>query len=168
MVGVTAPRWLSAEEQTHWRAYLLGSARLAERLDRELRAAHGLSMPEYEILVRLSEAAGRRVRMAELATSINHSRSRLSHTIARLEQGGLVTRENCPGDRRGVFAVLTDLGFARLEEAARTHVEGVRRSFVDVVPAADFATIGRAMRAVADAIGPCPMPTESELSQAGR
>lgn len=94
--------------------------------------------------------------MAELATSVSHSRSRLSHTIARLENNGLVVRETCPGDRRGVYAVLTDDGFARLAAAARTHVEGVRRSFVDIVPPADFATIGRAMQGVADAIGPCP------------
>lgn len=153
---MTAPRWLTADQQASWRSYLLGSARLAERLERELRTSHGLSLPEYEILVRLSEAPDRRVRMAELATSVSHSRSRLSHTIARLANNGLVTRENCAGDRRGVFAVLTDDGFARLEEAARTHVEGVRRAYVDVVSAEDFAAVGRAMQAVADAIGPCP------------
>jgi len=146
-------RWLSAEEQRHWRAYVNGSARLADRLDRLLRERHGLSMPEYEILVRLSEASACRVRMAELASSVSHSRSRLSHTVARLEHAGLVRRESCPGDGRGVFAVLDQDGFDLLDRASHDHVASVREYLVDVISPADFAVIGRAFDQISDRLG---------------
>ena len=151
---VTEPRWLSDAQQRHWRSYLAGSLRLHERLDRELREGHGLSMPEYEILVRLSEAQDCRIRMSELAESAHQSRSRLSHTVSRLEKAGLVVRDNCPDDRRGVFAVLTDAGLAQLEEAAKTHVRGVREHLVDLLDDADFEALGRAMRLVGSKLGP--------------
>ncbi|MGH3730015.1 MAG: MarR family winged helix-turn-helix transcriptional regulator [Micromonosporaceae bacterium] len=150
-------RWLSQPQQRSWRSYIEGSLRLYERLDRELRDSHGLSMAEYEILVRLSEAAEHRIRMAELAESANQSRSRLSHTVSRLEKARLVVRDTCADDRRGVFAVLTEEGFARLQAAAHTHVRGVREHFVDLVEEEDFAAVGRAMAVVAGKLGP-PYP----------
>ncbi|MGW0229465.1 MarR family winged helix-turn-helix transcriptional regulator [Actinopolymorpha singaporensis] len=140
-------KWLSAEQQRAWRAYLLGSAQLMERIDRDLRAL-GLSMPEYEILVRLSESPGRTLRMAELAQSVHHSRSRLTHTIARMEAAGLVEREACPSDRRGVLARLTEEGYARLVETAPHHVAGVRDGLIDLVSEDDLATLGRVFAAV--------------------
>lgn len=136
--------WLDDAQQRDWRAFLGGSTVLFERLDRDLRDKHNLSMPEYEILVRLSEAPGRRMRMAELADSVAQSRSRTTHTIARLENAGLVAREASPDDGRGVLALLTSTGLARLEEAAHTHVRGVREYLVDAVAPEDFAAIGRA------------------------
>ncbi|MET9023101.1 MarR family transcriptional regulator [Actinopolymorpha sp. NPDC004070] len=139
--------WLSAEQQRAWRAYLLGSAQLMERIDRDLRAL-GLSMPEYEILVRLSESPERTLRMAELAQSVHHSRSRLTHTIARMEAAGLVEREACPSDRRGVLARLTDAGYARLVETAPHHVAGVRDGLIDLVSEEDLAALGRVFAAV--------------------
>src|ERR687890_1482634 len=120
----TAPRWLSVDQQQVWRSYLLGSARLAERLDADLRE-FGIDLGEYEILVTLSEAPERRVRMSELADAVHQSRSRLTHTVTRLENAGLVDRSNCPTDRRGVWAHLSDEGLALLEEAAPRHVESV-------------------------------------------
>ncbi|HEY6740645.1 MAG TPA: MarR family transcriptional regulator [Actinopolymorphaceae bacterium] len=140
-------RWLDAEQQRAWRAYLRGTARLMDRLERDLRAV-GLSMAEYEVLVQLSEAPGRILRMAELADQAHQSRSRLTHTIARMESAGLVERRTCTEDRRGVWARLTDEGYARLVEIAPIHVEGVRESFVDVVAPEDFAALGRAFSAV--------------------
>ncbi|HEU4515096.1 MAG TPA: MarR family transcriptional regulator [Nocardioidaceae bacterium] len=148
--ATTGTRWLDAEQQRSWRAYLVGTTLLTDRLDRDLREHHDLSMPEYEILVRLSEAPDRRMRMAELAGSISHSRSRVTHTVSRLEKDGLVERSACVSDGRGVEAVLTDEGFARLEEAAPTHVEGVRRFLVDLASEEDFAAVGRVFNAVAD------------------
>lgn len=142
------PRWLDAAQQRDWRAYIDGSTRLHELLDRDLKARHGLSSSEYEILVRLSEAPGRCLRMAELAEHTSQSRSRLSHTCTRLENKGLVRRESCPNDKRGVFAHLTDEGFAALERAARDHVETVRDFFVDVIDPDDLRAIGRAFDAV--------------------
>lgn len=146
----TRTRWLDRDQQRVWRAYLVGTTLLTDRLDRDLREQHGLSMPEYEILVRLSETPGRRMRMAELAGAVSHSRSRITHTVARLERDGLVQRTACLSDGRGVEAVLTEAGFARLEAAAPTHVEGVRRYLVDLASDEDFAAVGRVFDAVAD------------------
>jgi DNA-binding MarR family transcriptional regulator len=141
-------RWLDAAQQRDWRSFIAGSARLTEKLDRVLREKHGLSLPEYEILVRLSEADQQRLRMADLAESVSHSRSRLSHTIGRLESDGLVRRESCFGDGRGVFAVLTTAGYDRLDLASHDHVESVRDYLVDIVDPADLVAVGRAFRAV--------------------
>jgi len=125
MDTTTETPWLDEPQQHVWRSFLGATTLLMDRLDRDLRAAHDLSMPEYEILVRLSEAPDRSIRMAELAAQIMHSRSRVTHTIARLERKGIVERVQAVGDGRGVTAVLTDHGFSVLEEAAHTHVRGV-------------------------------------------
>ena len=115
---MTEPRWLDAAQQRDWRAYVEGSVRLTDVLDRDLKVKHGLSMAEYEILVRLSEAPDHRLRMAELAEYASQSRSRLSHTVSRLECKGLVARGTCGADKRGVNAELTEEGFALLAKAA--------------------------------------------------
>src|SRR4051794_14907378 len=125
------PRWLDAEEQRAWRAWLYSSQLLNDRLDRELMRATGIPHAYYEILVQLSEAPGRRMRMSELADRCLSSRSRLSHAGSRLEERGWVRRQECAEDGRGLLAVLTDEGFAALEAAAPIHVEGVRTHLFD-------------------------------------
>lgn len=145
---MSEPRWLDASQQRDWRSYVEGSVRLNDLLDRDLKAKHGLSVSEYEILVRLSEAPERRLRMAELAEHASQSRSRLSHTCSRLESKGLVFRGGCPNDKRGVYAHLTEKGFDALDRAARDHVETVRDYFVDLVEPEDLEAIGRAFSAV--------------------
>lgn len=150
MRGVAEFEWLDDQQQRDWRRYLLGSLMLTERLDRDLRQNHDLSLAEYEVLVRLSEADERSLRMAELAEFSNQSRSRLSHTVDRLQKDGLVVRHHCDVDRRGVWARLTGAGFARLEQAAYTHVAGVREYLVEKVGPADFSALGRAFQAVVD------------------
>jgi DNA-binding MarR family transcriptional regulator len=144
--------WLDQHQQRAWRAFLVGTTLLMDRLDRELRERHRLSLPEYEILVRLSEAPTHRLRMAVLADSVSHSRSRVTHTVNRMEAAGLVSRDACVADGRGVEAVLTDHGSATLKEAAPTHVAGVRRLLVDLVGAEDFQAVGRVFDAVTDAL----------------
>ena len=124
------PRWLSAEEQQAWRATVHLSQLLMRQLDRDLNA-HGLSAHDYEILVELSEAPDTRLRMTELADATSQSRSRLSHQISRMESRGLVRRDDCEGDKRGTFAVLTDEGVAAIRRVAPDHVEHVRRHFID-------------------------------------
>ncbi|TYK50525.1 MarR family winged helix-turn-helix transcriptional regulator [Actinomadura decatromicini] len=151
---MSEPRWLDATQQRDWRAYVDGSVRLTEIMDRDLKTKHGLSVSEYEILVRLSEAPERRLRMAELAENASQSRSRLSHTCSRLESKGLVKRDSCPNDKRGVYAHLTDEGFAALDRAARDHVETVRNFFIDVIDPDDLAAIGRAFTLVLKRLGP--------------
>jgi DNA-binding MarR family transcriptional regulator len=142
--------WLDEQQQRSWRAYLVGTTLLMDRLDRELREQHRLSLPEYEILVRLAEAEGHRMRMAMLADSVSHSRSRVTHTVSRMETAGLVVRDSCISDGRGVEAVLTDQGRAALESAAPTHVAGVRQFLVDLVDEDDFEAVGRVFDAVTD------------------
>lgn len=142
------PRWLDPDQQRDWRAFIDGSLRLGEALEHDLKMRHGLSMAEYEIMVRLSEAPGRTMRMAELASCASQSRSRLSHTVTRLERAGVVERSTCTEDKRGVLATLTDKGLAALETSAPSHVAAVRDMFVDVVSPDDLAAIGRAFRIV--------------------
>lgn len=142
--------WLGPEEQRAWRAYLVGTTLLMDRLDRDLREGHGLSLPEYEIMVRLSEAPARRMRMAALAASLSHSRSRVTHTVSRMERTGAVVRNACDSDGRGVEASLTDPGMALLVEASHTHVRGVRDLLVDVASPSDFAALGRVFDTVSD------------------
>jgi DNA-binding MarR family transcriptional regulator len=142
--------WLDEDQQRAWRAYLVGTTLLMDRLDRDLRDRHDLSLPEYEILVRLSEAPDRTLRMAVLADSLSHSRSRVTHTVGRLERAGLVDRRSCASDGRGVEARLTEAGFGVLEAAAPTHVRGVREMMVDLATDEDFAAVGRVFDAVTD------------------
>jgi DNA-binding MarR family transcriptional regulator len=142
--------WLDEQQQRSWRAFLVGTTLLMDRLDRDLREQHRLSLPEYEILVRLAEAEGNRMRMAMLADSVSHSRSRVTHTVSRMELAGLVARDACLSDGRGVEAVLTDQGREALESAAPTHVAGVRQFLVDLVDDADFEAVGRVFDAVTD------------------
>ena len=125
-------RWLTAEEQRAWRAYIRLAKMLMRQLDRDLHP-FGLSTNDYEILVELSEAPGNRLRMTELADLTAQSRSRLSHQISRMEIKGLVRREGCAGDKRGTFAVITPRGKAIIERVAPSHVESVRRHFIDQV-----------------------------------
>ncbi len=148
----TETPWLTTSQQRIWRSFLGGTTVLMDRLDRDLRSTHGLSMPEYEILVRLSEAPGRAVRMAELAAAVAHSRSRITHTIARLERVGMVMRGQCSDDGRGVSAVLTDHGFSVLEAAAHTHVKGVHAYLIENADAEDFEALGRVMQNVVEVL----------------
>lgn len=140
--------WLNPDEQRAWRSYIVGTTRLLERLDRDLRDAHGISLPEYEVLVRLSEAEARSLRMAELASSLSHSRSRTTHTIARMETAGLVRRFTCDLDGRGRWATLSDKGWELLQEASHTHVRGVRAHLVDQLEPDQFAIVGGAFAAI--------------------
>ena len=131
--AAAGPRWLNAHEQRTWRAYLHATGLVRDVLDRQLQQGAGIPHAYYEILVRLSEAPDRTLRMHELATASQSSRSRLSHAVSRLEQAGWVQRRECPADRRGLLAVLTDEGFAALAAAAPGHVEAVRSVLFDAL-----------------------------------
>lgn len=142
--------WLNAQQQRSWRALVVGSTLLMDRLDADLRAEFSLSLTEYEILVRLSEQPDRKLRMAQVAESLAHSRSRVTHTVKRLEEAGFVERCTTPEDGRGVAAAMTDAGWQVLQKAAHLHVRGVREYLVDLADDADFEAMGRVMNAVAD------------------
>lgn len=124
-------RWLSDDEQRTWRSFLTASRLLWDRVERQLQQGAGLPHAYYEILVRLSEAPDRTLRMSQLASTSLSSRSRLSHAVARLEGSGYVQRRPCPSDRRGQLASLTEAGMERLRAAAPGHVREVRELLFD-------------------------------------
>jgi DNA-binding MarR family transcriptional regulator len=124
-------RWLTADEQQAWRTFLIACHTLFTAVDAQLLRDSDIPHGYYEILVRLSETPGRALRMTQLAEASTSSKSRLSHAVARLEERGWVRRTDCPTDRRGQIAQLTDEGFAALAAAAPGHVDQVRRSLID-------------------------------------
>lgn len=148
-------RWLDGDEQTAWRTLLRHQVYVLDRLDSELVAQHGLGLADYEILVQLSDAPDRRLRMAELAAGALVSRSRLTHRVDRLAAEGFVERQPCPTDRRGMFAVLTAKGATLLGQAARTHVESVRRYVIDPLRPST-------QRALVEDLGPVVQDLERE------
>ncbi|MGN8247403.1 MarR family winged helix-turn-helix transcriptional regulator [Cellulomonas soli] len=145
-------RWLDDEQQQHWRAFRDGTARLMAVLAHELEQASGLSLHEYEVMVRLSEAPGRTLRMSEIAEGLAHSRSRLTHTVRRMEDAGLVSRQPCAEDARGVNCTLTETGWQALVAAAPAHVHSVREHLVDRLTAEQFRALGTAMDVVRAAL----------------
>jgi DNA-binding MarR family transcriptional regulator len=155
-------KWLDEAELEAWVTMLRASVLLLQRLDDELQHAHGLSLNDYEVLVQLSAAPGSALRMSDLAARALASKSRLTHAVDRLEADGLVKRQRCESDRRGFFAVLTDLGRRRLQEAAPTHLEGVRRYLIDQGEPAELASLTGFLSRVTGAL------TTDENAPAGR
>ncbi|MDX3234129.1 MarR family transcriptional regulator [Streptomyces sp. ME03-5709C] len=142
-------RWLTVDEQRAWRTYLEVGTLLLNQLGRDLEP-FGLTINDYEILVNLSETPEHRMRMTDLARATLQSKSRLSHQITRMETAGLVRRENCESDRRGLFTVLTEEGWETMRKVAPHHVASVREHFIDLLPAEDQAALRRALGPVAD------------------
>ncbi|MER5820435.1 MULTISPECIES: MarR family winged helix-turn-helix transcriptional regulator [Streptomyces] len=149
-----APRWLTDEEQHTWRAYLHATTLLEDHLDRQLQRDAGMPHTYYGLLVQLSQAPRRRMRMTELARNAKITRSRLSHAIARLEKNGWVRREDCPSDKRGQNAVLTDDGHAMLSRSAPGHVEAVRQAMFDRLTPEQVKSLGEIMKALATGLEP--------------
>jgi DNA-binding MarR family transcriptional regulator len=134
---------LNDKQQISWRAFVESSWALHNRLEDELRAATGLSMSDYHVMVVLSEAPGHRARMGELASRLVFSPSRLTYQIGSMVKRGLVRKQACPDDGRGQEAVLTDAGMAALVAAAPLHLKTVRDSFIDHLDDDELAVIGR-------------------------
>lgn len=132
---------LNDTQQAGWRAFITSSWALHNRLEDDLRAATGLSMADYHVMVALSEAPGRRIRMGELADLLVFSPSRATYQIASMVKRGLVRKQPCPEDGRGQEAVLTGAGLTALVEAAPLHLRTVRESFIDDLDDAELAVI---------------------------
>jgi DNA-binding MarR family transcriptional regulator len=130
---VSAAKRLSPPELRAWAGFLRAHANLVRELDEELRAAHGLPLTSYDVLVQLAHAPRRRLRMRDLADAVLLSRSGLTRLVDRLERQGLVRRDPCGEDARGWFAALTDEGARALRRARPTHLDGVRRRFLGVL-----------------------------------
>ena len=144
-------RWLDDGQQQAWRRFLEGTSRFYEALDRAHDATLPLGFGEYHLLVQLSEAPEHTLRMSALADYLALSRSRLTHTVDRMEARGLVERRPVAGDRRGVNCVMTAAGYQLLVDAAPGHVAAVRRLMVDAIEPEEMETLGRAMAKVAEA-----------------
>ena len=145
-------RWLSDEQLIAWRGFVRGSALLLDRLDRELQDGHGLALPEFEVLVVLSEGPEAGIRMSVLADSALLSRSRLSHVMKRMELAGWTVRVRCEEDGRGLLARITPRGQSLVEASAVTHLSGVRRHLIDVATAADLRAVGALFASVEAAL----------------
>ncbi|MFF0559022.1 MarR family winged helix-turn-helix transcriptional regulator [Streptomyces sp. NPDC020472] len=145
----TATPWLTDGEQCAWRTFLDVQRMLTYQLERDLQP-FGLTMNDYEILVNLSESAERRLRMSDLAAATLQSKSRLSHQITRMENAGLVRRENCESDRRGLYAVLTDDGMETMRKVAPHHVESVRKHFIDQLSAEALGDLHESLKPIAE------------------
>ena len=147
-------RWLDEEQQRTWRAWLAVSELVPRALDAQLQRDAGLSHAAYVVLAMLSEAPGRSRRMSDLARRANQSQSRLSHTVARLEDRGWVRRERSADDGRGNLAVLTDAGWDVVRTVAPGHVEAVRQAMFAPLTAEQPRVLGDAMQAILEQLDP--------------
>lgn len=141
MNGVSETKWLDEQEQRAWRSFQMMTVELAARMHRSLVAATGLSLPDYEVMVYLSEAPDDRLRAFELGAALKWEKSRLSHHLTRMERRGLVCRQQCESDARGQFVQLTAEGRAAIEKAAPHHVDDVRRLMIDHLDTDDLTQI---------------------------
>lgn len=144
--------WLTSDEQRAWRTYLRMSSLLPAQLNRQLQRDSGLTLPEYEVLVQLSEAPGQQLRPFQICDALNWEQSRLSHQLTRMERRGLVARQECEADGRGAFVVLTEAGADSIRTAAPGHVAAVRRLMFERLTEDQRAAFEQACAAVVDAL----------------
>ena len=143
--------WLDEQEDRIWRSFLEATVRINTGLSDALKERTGLTIDDYEVLVRLSESDAQRMRMTELSRQLLHSQSRLTQRIDRLAKRGLVTREKCPDDGRGTFAVLTNEGLKVITEAAPDHVRDVRAALIDLIEPKERALVATVLDRLATA-----------------
>ncbi len=144
--------WLTADEQRAWRTYVRMSSLLPAQLNRQLQRDSGLTLPEYQVLVQLSEAPSQLLRPYQICDALNWEQSRLSHQLTRMQRRGLVTRQECEADGRGAFVVLTAAGASAIDSAAPGHVAAVRRLIFDRLSDDQRAAFERACSAVVEAL----------------
>jgi DNA-binding MarR family transcriptional regulator len=154
MTDLLTRRRLAADDPSLavWRAFITAHARLGRLLDEDLRSEHGLSLAEYDVLLQLAEAPGRRLRMHVLADRVLLSRSGITRLIDRLVADGAVERIACATDARGAEAVLTPAGLSRLRRAATTHLRGIGDHFFEPIEPADLRGLERAVGGILAAI----------------
>jgi DNA-binding MarR family transcriptional regulator len=144
--GAQTARLLDEDELAAWRGLLRAHDRLTKALDVDLVSAHGLPLTSYEVLLFLADSSEGRLRMSELADSVLLSRSGLTRLVDRLERQGLLRRESCPSDRRGAYAAITQRGRALFDRARATHLDGVRRRFLDHLSEDELRSLGELWR----------------------
>lgn len=142
--------WLSAEDERLWRRWLRLNALLPNALHAELQADAGLSLPDFDVLVALTDSPDGRVRVSDLARALHWERSRVSHHLTRMERRGLVRRQECPDDGRGSFVVLTAEGRTTIERAAPAHVRHVRSLIFDALTTSEIETMATVVDKILD------------------
>jgi DNA-binding MarR family transcriptional regulator len=148
MSPTTPNVWLDERETRAWRGFHRMRSALLAHLARELAVSCNLTQAEFEILVVVSEAPGRRIRARDLSTALHWERSRLSHQIARMETRGTITRAACDNDARGFDVVLTPAGLRAIDTAAPLNLEAVRHCFIDVLTDEQLDTLGDIAEAI--------------------
>ncbi len=133
---------LDNQELAAWRGMLRAHSALTRALDAELAREHDLPLSSYEVLLFLNDSDRGRMRMSELADSVLLSRSGLTRLVDRLERQGLLKRERCESDARGLFAEITPEGRRAFAAARKTHLDGVRRLFLDRFSPDELRTLG--------------------------
>jgi DNA-binding MarR family transcriptional regulator len=151
---VMAQRWLDDQQQRTWRAWLTVSELVPRALDAQLQRDAGISHAAYIVLAMLSESPTRSRRMSDLARRANQSQSRLSHTVARLEERGWVRRERSAEDGRGNLAVLTDEGWDVVRSVAPGHVDAVREAMFGALTEEQARALGEALAAIVERLDP--------------
>jgi DNA-binding MarR family transcriptional regulator len=144
--------WLTTDEQRAWRTYLRMSSLLPAQLNRQLQRDSGLTLPEYEVLVQLSEAPDQRLRPFQICDALNWEQSRLSHQLTRMLHRGLISRQECEADGRGAFVLLTEAGAEAIRSAAPGHVAAVRQLIFERLTADQRAAFEQACAAVVAAL----------------
>lgn len=157
--GRSTLRPLDEREMSAWHALIRAHNRVVRKLEAELESEHGLTLPAYEVLAHLSEAANERLRMSELAQHAVLTPSGLTRLVDKLCREGLVRRDKCSADARVVYAVLTPLGKRRLESAYPTHLRGVREHLIDLLTPTQ-------QEALSDALGELSGVCQAALAEA--
>jgi DNA-binding MarR family transcriptional regulator len=134
-----------------WKLFLRGHSAVTRQMDADLIASHGLTLRDYEVLLRLSQAPERRLRRVDLAQGVLLTQSGITRLLAGLEEAGWVCRASCDSDGRVVYAELTDAGYAKLRAASKTHLEGIEALFASRFSEDDLETL-------AELLGRLPSP----------
>ena len=159
------PRWLDDGEQELWRLMLAASRKVDRVIDETLQAGSNLSSSEFAVLVSLSEAEGKELRLRDLCAVLDWDRSRTSHQVTRMQRRGLITKCKSPGDARGVLVKLTDDGLTRVTQAAPDHVESVRRIIFDHLEPEDIAALRRFFGGIMEVDNVPGIPKCSEINK---
>ncbi|MDX6211566.1 MAG: hypothetical protein QOF82_653 [Frankiales bacterium] len=146
-----------------WHSMLRAHASVVRRLEAELIAEHGLSLPAYEVLAHLSQRPDRSLRMTELSDAALLSPSGVTRLVDKLQRDGLVSRRRCAADARVIYCELTDVGMSRLVAAYPTHLRGVREHMVDKLDRDDLRGVADSMNKLADATA-CAEDVETEAA----
>jgi DNA-binding MarR family transcriptional regulator len=148
----TTRRSPTADDLATWRAFIETSERLRAIIGSRLQADSGLSTGDYSVLLSLSEAADHRARSSELAAKVGWERSRLSHHLGRMEQRGLIRRDDCATDSRGAEVVLTTAGADAFRRASAPHLHAIQELFVGALTPSQLASVRELTDTLADSL----------------